>query len=32
VNITGKWTNKTLEEAMDVIENGTISLKKESRH
>ncbi len=28
----GKWTNEALEEAMDVIENGKISLKKASRH
>jgi hypothetical protein len=27
-----KWTNKTLEEAMDAIENGTTSLRKASRH
>jgi hypothetical protein len=29
--IKGKWTNEALEEAMDVIENGTTSLKKASR-
>ncbi len=28
----GKWTNETLEEAMDAIESGTISLRKASRH
>jgi hypothetical protein len=28
----GKWTNEALEEAMDAIENGTISLRKASRH
>jgi hypothetical protein len=31
VNTKSKWTNKALEEAMDVIENGTTSLKKVSR-
>jgi hypothetical protein len=31
VNTESKWTNKALEEAMDVIENGTTSLKKVSR-
>jgi hypothetical protein len=30
--IIGKWTNETLEEAMDAIENGTISLRKASSH
>jgi hypothetical protein len=28
----GKWTNEALEEAMDVIEGGIISLRKASRH
>jgi hypothetical protein len=28
----GIWTNETLEEAMDAIENGTTSLRKASRH
>jgi hypothetical protein len=28
----GKWTNVTLEEAMDAIKNGTTSLTKASRH
>jgi hypothetical protein len=26
----GKWTNEQLEDAMDVVENGTISLRKAS--
>jgi len=30
--IRNKWTNETLEEAMDVIKNGTTSLRKASRH
>ncbi len=30
--IRGKWTNEALEEAMDAIENGEISLRKASRH
>jgi hypothetical protein len=30
--IKGKWISEALEEAMDAIENGTISLKKASRH
>jgi hypothetical protein len=30
--IKGKWTSEALEEAMDAIENGTISLRKASRH
>ncbi len=32
VNTRGKWTNEALEEAMYVIENGTTSLRKASRH
>jgi hypothetical protein len=28
----GKWTNESVEETMDVIKNGTISLRKASRH
>jgi len=28
----GKWTNEALEKAMDVIENGTTSLRKASKH
>jgi hypothetical protein len=28
----GKWTNKTLEEAMDAIEGGIISSRKASKH
>jgi hypothetical protein len=28
----GKWTNKALEKAMDVIENGTTSLRKTNKH
>jgi hypothetical protein len=32
VNARGKLTNEALEEAIDVIENGTTSLKKASRH
>jgi hypothetical protein len=28
----GNWTNEALEEAMDVIENGTTSLRKASKH
>jgi hypothetical protein len=32
MNTKGKWTNKTLKEAMDVIENGTTSWRKVSRH
>jgi hypothetical protein len=28
----GKWTSEALKEAIDAIENGTISLKKSSRH
>jgi hypothetical protein len=27
----GKWTSEQLEEAMDVVENGTISLRKASK-
>jgi hypothetical protein len=30
--IKGKWISEALEEAIDVIENGTISLRKASRH
>jgi hypothetical protein len=30
--VRGKWTNEAMEEAMDAIENGTISLRKASRH
>jgi hypothetical protein len=30
--IIGKWSNETLEEAMDAIEDGTTSLRKASRH
>jgi len=30
--IRSKWTNEALEEAMDVIENGTTLLRKASRH
>jgi len=30
--IKGKWLNKTLEEAMDVVESGITSLKKASKH
>jgi hypothetical protein len=30
--IRGKWTNETLEEAIDVVENGITSLKKVKRH
>ncbi len=30
--IKGKWISEALEEAMDAIENGTISLKKANRH
>jgi hypothetical protein len=29
--IRSKWTNETLEKAIDVIENGTTSLKKVKR-
>jgi hypothetical protein len=32
MNTRVKWTNETLEEVMDVIENARTSLKKESRH
>jgi len=32
MNTRGKWTNETLEEVMDVVENATTSLKKESKH
>jgi hypothetical protein len=28
----GKWTNEALEEVMDVIENGTTSLRKANMH
>ncbi len=28
----GKWSNKAFEEAMDVIENGTTSLRKVNKH
>jgi hypothetical protein len=27
----GKWTSEQLEEAMDVVENGTISLRRASK-
>jgi len=30
--IEGKWTSEALEEAMDVIENGTTSLRKTNKH
>jgi hypothetical protein len=30
--IGGKWTSEALEEAMDVIENKTTSLRKTNRH
>jgi hypothetical protein len=32
VNTKGKWTNKALKEAMDVVENGATSLKKSSKY
>jgi hypothetical protein len=32
MNTKGKWTNEALEDAMDVVENGTTSLKKVSKH
>jgi hypothetical protein len=31
VNWGGKWTNKALEKAMDVVERGTTSLRKANR-
>ncbi len=29
MNTKGKWTNEALEDAMDVVENGTTSLKNQ---
>jgi hypothetical protein len=31
INWLGKWTNKALEKAMDVVERGTTSLRKANR-
>ncbi len=31
-NTRSKWTNEALEEAMDIVEGGIISLKKANRH
>jgi len=32
INTKGKWNTRASEEAMDVVERETISLKKASRH
>jgi hypothetical protein len=32
INTKGKWSTHALEEAMDVVEGKTISLRKPSRH
>jgi hypothetical protein len=32
ISTRGKWSNQALEEAMDAIERGTISLRKASKH
>jgi len=31
-NTKSKWTNEALEEAMDIVEGGIISLRKANRH